>query len=158
MHAQKDSSDNVAKNAVYIEFLGNAAGDYHRVSENFSINYDRMLHVGRIVRTSIRIGTNIPRMNYTYRGSIASIHVIPFMFNLLIGRRVFFGEMGMGGELIYVNSDYKVAYGAFTSTFGIRFLGKSRIVGRLGLSPTLGIVKSSIYVGSFVGGSIGYLF
>jgi hypothetical protein len=82
---EKDStSTHIAKNSFFMEFGGNANADYG-FPLGPSINYDRLLHVGKWVRTSFRIGCTIP---IPVRGSY--VFNVPIMLNLLIGKKSFF--------------------------------------------------------------------
>jgi hypothetical protein len=81
------------------------------------------------------------------------------MMNLLIGKRNFYFELGGSRELIFVNSNYQRGYGAFTTVLGLRYMNQPRrIIMRVGLTPTLGIVANSLYMSSLAGISAGYIF
>lgn len=156
----QDSLQPIKKNSLFLEFCGNSVepnNGWHDPGEHFSINYDRLLHTGKSVKTSFRIGTNMPVGNLISSGK--NSHIMLAMLNLLVGKKNLYGEFGAGGELIFVNANYSRAYGAFTTVIGLRYISSDhKFILRLGLTPTLGIVAGSLYAGSLFGISIGYNF
>lgn len=160
MHAQKDSSAIYgAKNSFFVEFGGNGGSGYGgHISELFSLNYDRLLHVGKSVKTSVRVGNNIFQKGHGYSG-YTSVHIIPIMLNLLVGKKQLLFEFGVGYQLIYFNSNYGSAYGALTTVLGLRYQNKTGIIGRIGFTPTIGTEKGQyLYFGPIGGISLGYSF
>lgn len=151
---QDTSTVKMSRNSFYIEVGGNAGGYY--LPELFSLNYDHLLYNGRSLKTSIRVGSNIPRI-IAPAGGIWSTHNIPLMFNFLFGRRNLKFETGMGYVLHYVNLDYKTAYGGFTGVLGLRYqMSPKGLIARTGFTLTIASEPRGLFIGPKFGLSIGY--
>lgn len=136
-----------AKNTVFVELFG-SAGD----RAPFTVNYDRLLTQSRGLRTSLRIGGNIPWKKFSY------FNAFPIMFNFYIGREPFI-ELGIGGVAIYEYLNYRICYGAITSYFGFRYQKpKGGLFARIGFTPTYGLINGHVWFGSIAGACVGYGF
>lgn len=144
---EKEKQKWKAKNSVFVELFGPVG------EEGFiTCNYDRLLTQSKGLRTSLRIGGNIPRKKSAY------FNAFPIMFNFYIGKEPFV-ELGIGGVAIYENLDYKVCYGAITSYFGFRYQKpKGGLFARVGFTPTYGLINGYIWFGSIAAASLGYCF
>jgi len=144
---EKEKQKWKAKNSVFVELFGPVG------EEGFiTCNYDRLLTQSKGLRTSLRIGGNIPRKKSAY------FNAFPIMFNFYIGKEPFV-ELGIGGVAIYENLDYKVCYGAITSYFGFRYQKpKGGLFARVGFTPTYGLINGYVWFGSIAAASLGYSF
>jgi hypothetical protein len=153
--AQRDSSSDIrVKNSFFLELAGN--GVEHGVglewpSEDFSLNYDRIVLLSKKSKTTLRIGSNFPFTK--------NMHIIPIMLNVLFGKKNFFFEVGGGFELLILDANYLHPHSAITCVLGCRYQNIKRgIMARAGVTPTVGILPGEIYLGPIAGLSFGYSF
>lgn len=167
VYAQHDSTTvRIRKNSFFVEYGGNAVEDGVRFKQRFSISYDRILMGNKLVKSTVRIGYAIPTKNYYFPIPYdRSEHIIPIMMNLLIGKKNFYFEIGIGVDFVLFNSDHAHVYEAFTSVFGLRYQNYEKgIMARIGVTPTIGNLNGTYstgsypYLGSLFGISIGYSF
>jgi hypothetical protein len=162
LQGQADSSTTTrSRSSIFIEVGGNGvefgnglilANDaWTRPLNHFSINYDRIFHVGNKVIYSLRVGTNIPASQ--------NPHIIPLMVNFVFGAKEFHFELSSGVAVAFYNAKYRSPIIAFCSFIGVRYQRNlGGFMAKAGITPTIGIHQNDIYSSPLIGISLGYSF